>query len=190
MACLHITCLELVEVGLGVVIIGPWLEHAGHVRLVSDAFAAASALRAWSPERGKAARDTKSDALAAAAHKFILAKPEWRALHEPNVRVDVAQAYGERLLLADAASRGKEDVIRDVCAAIRVVPKRINPLPQRARDYLKGVVKAALAVQQGDPQVDHGPYPFGVEAIEHMSRGGRQGVDDIFSSAVWPKRTG
>jgi hypothetical protein len=107
MADLHITCLELIKVGLGVVILGPWLKHAGYVRLVSDAFAAASALSAWSPERGKAARDTKSNALGA-AHEFILATPEWRSLHEPNVRADVAQAYGERLLLADVASWGKK----------------------------------------------------------------------------------
>jgi hypothetical protein len=76
-------------------------------------------------------------------------------------------------MTADAASRGREDVIRDVCAAIRVVPKQINPLPQRARDYLNEVVKAALAAQRGDPRLVHGPYPFGVEAIEHMSRHGR-----------------
>ena len=37
LASLHITCLELLELGLGVVITGPWLEAARRVRLVSDA---------------------------------------------------------------------------------------------------------------------------------------------------------
>ena len=37
---LHITCLELMEVGLGVVVVGPLLAKAKRVRLVSDALVA------------------------------------------------------------------------------------------------------------------------------------------------------
>ena len=139
---LHITALELLELGLGVVVAAPWLAGASRVRLVSDALVAVLVLRARDPE-GRLARDSKSRALAA-IHQVIMARPEWLALHEPVARVEVMQRYGELLLLHDAASRGHVEVIRDTCKAMGIEQKRLDPLPARAHEFLRDAVAAAL----------------------------------------------
>jgi hypothetical protein len=162
---LHITCLELIEIGLGVVIAGPWLASAKHVRLVSDALAAVCALRAWRADKNAPARDSKAAALAA-VHEHLMRQPEWKALHEPTVRVDISQAFGERLLMADAASRGNEATLRDVCSAMGIEPRRLDPLPERAHAFLRGAAEAAWGAMCGDPEIERGPYPYGSVAIE------------------------
>jgi hypothetical protein len=143
---LHITCIELLEVGLGVVIVGGLLLKPRHVRLVSDAYAAAATMRTRLPSGG-AARDSKSKQLAA-VHEVILRSPEFAALGEP----EVVQNYGETLLLNDAASRGYAQTITDVSAANGVTAHRLHPLPPRAWEYLREAVNAAMdAMTVDDP---------------------------------------
>ena len=177
LAALHITCLELIEIGLGVVIVGPFLDGAQRVRAVSDALAAVLTIRARK-DTGALARDVRASALVA-AHEVIMKRPEWIALHEPVVRLEVAQNYGETLLLHDAASRHNEGVIEDVCKSIGIIPRRLDPLPPRAQEYLRDVVAAACDAQRAaselvervdtaDPVIDRGPLPYGEETIRHV----------------------
>ena len=88
------------------------------VRLVSDALVSVLVLRARDPE-GRPARDAKSRALIA-IHEVIMTRPEWKALHDPVVRIEVAQNYGEILLLHDAASRDDGWVIANACKAMGI----------------------------------------------------------------------
>ena len=46
---LHITCLELIELGLGVVIAGPWVERARCVRLCGEGASMTFASPTFSP---------------------------------------------------------------------------------------------------------------------------------------------
>jgi len=165
---LHITCLELIEIGLDIVIVSPWLAGAKHVRLVSDTLATVCALCAWCTDENAPARDSKAATLAA-VHEYLIRQPEWKALHEPTIRDDVAQAFGERLLMADAASRGHEATLRDVCSAIGIDPRKLNPLPERAHAFLRGAAEAAWSVMSGDPVIEHGPYPYGTEVVKFMA---------------------
>ena len=148
LAGLHITCQETIELGLGVVITSPILAGTGaHVRLVSDAIVGYLTLRARRPD-GKRAREAHASALVA-VHEVIMHRPEWQALHAPPNYVDIVQNYGETLLLDDAASRLQEGVIRDVCSALRLEPRRLDPLPDRALEYLREAVDAATAAMSG-----------------------------------------
>ena len=167
MALLPISALELIETGLGIVMVGAIIGDGAWVRVVSDAFAAVATLRARMPD-GRRARDAKSDTLAA-IHQFIMELPEWRLVKE------VEQQYGETLLLHDAASRGYEEVIRDVCAAVGVTPRRVDPVPERGMEYLRAVVQVGRAAMRGDPDIPLAPNEYGVEAIEYMMEGGLLG---------------
>ena len=51
------------------------------------------------------------------------------------MRVEVAQNYGELLLLHDAASRDQQAVISDTCKSMGIEPRRLESLPQRAWDF-------------------------------------------------------
>ncbi|KAL3929200.1 MAG: hypothetical protein SGPRY_002055 [Prymnesium sp.] len=166
-AWLHITCLELIELGLGVVIVGPWLARASRVRLVSDAMAAELTLRARKDD-GALAKEARSRALVA-VHEVIIAQPEWKELHRTAGPVEVAQRYGKTLLLEDAASRGKEQVIRDVCGALNIQQRKLDSMPQRSLEYLRRAVDAARTAEIDPEMAPTGPHPFGVEAIEHMA---------------------
>ena len=95
--------------------------------------------------------------------------------------MEVAQNYGELLLLHDAASRDQRAVIADACRAMGVEPRRLDPLPQRAHDFLRDAVAAALRAMREDAVVDAkkqrrgmragtGPYPYGVETIQFQER--------------------
>ena len=169
---LHITCLELLELGLGVVVAGPMLASASRVRLVSDALVAVLLLRTRDPE-GRLARDAKSRAMIA-VHEVLMSRAEWIALHEPIGRVDVVQRYGELMLLHDAASRQQTAVIRDVCKAMGVVPRRLQPLPDRADDFLRSAVAAALDAMREDDGSDAkaGPSASNVRKRGASSSGG------------------
>ncbi|KAL3906418.1 MAG: hypothetical protein SGPRY_010552 [Prymnesium sp.] len=72
LAGLHITCLELIELGLRVITVGPWLARAARVRLVSGR---ALTLRARK-DTGALAKEARSRALVA-IHEVIMAQPEW-----------------------------------------------------------------------------------------------------------------
>lgn len=63
-------------------------------------------------------------------HEVIEAQPEWVAL------LEVTQRYGETLRLEDAARRGNMHIIKDVCDALSLRHRKLDPLPQRSRDYL------------------------------------------------------
>ena len=112
-----------------------------------------------------------------------MARQEWKALHEPVVRVEVAQNYGEILLLHDAASRDHRAVIADTCSAMGIEPRKLDSLPQRAEEFLRDAVAAARSAmredaaaaakkERRDPQVNKGPYPCGVEVIQFQDQPG------------------
>ena len=65
--------------------------------------------------------------------------------------LEIAHSYGERMLLHDAASRGYSGVIADVCSAIGVKPRRVDPMPRRAVVYLEAAVAAAKQALEHDP---------------------------------------
>lgn len=165
------TCTSSVwsELGLGVVTVGPWLARAARVRLVSDAIVAAVLTLRVRTARGTLARAARARALIG-LHEVIEAQPEWIALHQPAGLVEVAQWYGETLLLEDAASRGKVHVILDVCRALGIQPRKLAPLLQRSIEYLRKALRAALEAGEDDPLVGQtGPHPYGVETIEYMA---------------------
>ena len=58
---IHITALELMEIGLGVVTVGPWLKFAQRKRIKSDALAAVLVLAAVSFANPVRTRWTKAD---------------------------------------------------------------------------------------------------------------------------------
>ena len=140
MAEIHITALELIETGLGVVIVAPLIPDAKRVRIASDAIAAALTLQA-------ARKDVHSMVLTA-VHELIMETEEWKALHTPitaqETRVTVEQTYGDTRLLDDACSRGYDDVVADVASALGIQATRLEPLPERAHRYLERVVRVAL----------------------------------------------
>lgn len=103
-----------------------------------------------------------------AIHEVMTRQEEWIELHRTAGEVTATHSYGERMLLHDAASRQHDDVIRDVCGAMRLTPRRLDPLPQRATRFLHEAVAAALDSSRDDPEVDQGPYAYGVESIKHM----------------------
>ncbi|KAL3928931.1 MAG: hypothetical protein SGPRY_002180, partial [Prymnesium sp.] len=152
LADLHITCLELIELGLGLVTVGPWLARAARLRLVSDAMAAVLTLRARKESGELAKQEARSRALIA-VHEVILAQPEWVELHRPAGRVKVAQRYDETLLLEDAASRGQTHVIQEVCAALGLQQRKLDLLPPRSKEYLRWAVCAARKAAAAEPVV-------------------------------------
>ena len=102
-----------------------------------------------------------------------MSRQEWVDLHEPAVRVEVMQNYGEILILDDAASRQHLGVIRDVCKSLNITPRRLDPLPDRAQEYLRDAVSADASARRDleeplarsdahAPVLDKGPYPYGV----------------------------
>ncbi|KAL3919448.1 MAG: hypothetical protein SGPRY_005627 [Prymnesium sp.] len=120
-------------------------------------------------ESGELAKEARSRALVA-VHDVIMAQPEWEELHLPARHLEVAQRYGEKLLLEDAASRGLTHVIREVCAALGLQQRKVDPLPLRSREYLRRAVCAAREAAAIDPVVTPtGPHPCGIEVIEHMA---------------------
>ena len=87
LAALHITGLELIELGLGIVVVTPCLTAVRRIRLVSDALVGVLALRVRLPD-GRRAKDAKSRAIVA-VHEVIgvvallrtsmqLNTPQWR----------------------------------------------------------------------------------------------------------------
>ena len=146
LAAAHITCLELVEVGLGVVMTARWLGEAKRVRLRADAMAAFLTVRARR-DGGTLSRGAKAAELVA-AHEVIMQQPEWKQLHDGRREVLIEQTFGESMLLHDAASRNNIALIRDVSAALGIVPKQIE-LSKRAHDYLRDISLALTEVRQG-----------------------------------------
>jgi len=138
------------------------------------------ALRAWRNDKNTPARDSKAAALVA-VHEYLMRQPEWKALHEPTVRVDIAHAFRERLLLADTVSRGHEATLRDVCSAIGIDPCKLDPLPERAHAFLRGAAEEAYSAMGGDPVIEHGPYLYGTEVIEIMAH---DMLNNIFNSTT------
>eukprot|EP00966_Prymnesium_polylepis_P323769 7379915-Prymnesium_polylepis.1 len=134
LADLHIVNLELIEIGLGVVTVGPLCYGAPHVQLKCDALVATLAMRAERDD-GRRAREARAPQLVA-IHEVIINTPEWCELVRTVDTLEVVQAYGETMLLHDAASRGYDAVIDDVCAAIGVKPRRLDPLPARSMNFL------------------------------------------------------
>jgi len=174
----HITCLELVEVGLGVVMTARWLAGAKRVRLRADAMAAFLTLRARRDD-GSLARGAQAAELVA-AHEVIMQQPEWKRLHDGRCEILTEQTFGESMLLHDAASRNNPELIRDVSAALGVVPKRIE-LSARARAYLQDVSNALLDTRRGAAQ----HAPMHAAALEHGAAGNGSGPRTPFSQA-WP----
>jgi hypothetical protein len=178
LAAAHITCLELIEVGLGVVMATRWLSEAKRVRLRADATAAFLTVRARR-DSGALSRGAKAAELVA-AHEVIMRQPEWVQLHNGHEReVLVEQTFGESMLLHDAASRNNVELIRDVAAALGISPKRLE-LSARARTYLHDVSQALLEVRGAAPQV-----PMHATALEHGAAGNGSGPRTPFSQA-WP----
>ena len=61
-----------------------------------------------------------------------------------------------------------DGVLNDVCSALGVKPRRIDPLPERAHRYLRAAVAAATRASRPDPVVGRGPLQYGAEAIQFM----------------------
>ena len=142
----HITCLELVEVGLGVVMTARWLAEAKRIRLRADAAAAFLTLRARRDD-GSLARGARAAELVT-AHEVLMQQPEWKQLHDGRREILTEHTFGESMLLHDAASRNNPELIRDVSAALGIVPKQIE-LSARARAYLQDVSNALLDSRRG-----------------------------------------
>ena len=175
LASAHITCLELVEVGLGVVMTARWLSEAKRVRLRADAMAAFLTVRARRGG-GKLSRGAKASELVA-AHEVIMQQPEWDQLHDGRREVLIEQTFGESMLLHDAASRNNTELIRDVGAALGIVPKRIE-LSARARAYLHDISRALLEVRGVELQV-----PMHATALEHGASANGTGPRTPFAQA-------
>jgi len=176
LASAHITCLELVEVGLGVVMTARWLVEARRIRIRADAMAAFLAIRARRDD-GTLSRGAKAEELVA-AHETIMKQPEWKQLHDGRREVLTEHTFGESMLLHDAASRNNAALIRDVSAALGVVPKRLE-LSVRARAYLQDVSHALLEVRRGSaPHV-----PMHSAALEHGAAGNGSGPRSPFAQA-------
>ena len=176
LASAHITCLELVEVGLGVVMTARWLVEARRIRIRADAMAAFLAIRARRDD-GTLSRGAKADELVA-AHETIMKQPEWKQLHDGRREVLTEHTFGESMLLHDAASRNNAALIKDVSAALGVVPKRLE-LSARARAYLQDVSHALLEVRRGSaPHV-----PMHSAALEHGAAGNGSGPRSPFAQA-------
>eukprot|EP00900_Chrysochromulina_parva_P003911 jgi/Chrpa1/13520/Chrysochromulina_OHIO_Genome00021069-RA len=137
----HITCLELVEVGLGVVMTARWLAEAKRIRLRADAAAAFLTLRARRDD-GSLARGARAAELVT-AHEVLMQQPEWKQLHDGRREILTEHTFGESMLLHDAASRNNPELIRDVSAALGIVPKQIE-LSARARAYLQDGVRGPV----------------------------------------------
>jgi hypothetical protein len=174
----HITCLELVEVGLGVVMTARWLAEAKRIRLRADAAAAFLTLRARRDD-GSLARGARAAELVT-AHEVLMQQPEWKQLHDGRREILTEHTFGESMLLHDAASRNNPELIRDVSAALGIVPKRIE-LSARARAYLQDVSNALLDTRRGAAQ----HAPMHAAALEHGAAGNGSGPRTPFSQA-WP----
>ena len=177
LAAAHITCLELVEVGLGVVMTARWIGRAKRVRLRADATAAFLTLRARR-EGGALARGAKAAELVA-AHEVIMRQPEWVQLHDGEREVLVEQTFGESMLLHDAASRNNVALIRDVSAALGIVPKRLE-LSERALAYLREVSVTLVEVRRG--AAAH-TVPMHAAALEHGAAANGTGPRTPFAQA-------
>jgi hypothetical protein len=176
LAAAHITCLELVEVGLGVVMTARWLVAARRVRIRADAMAAFLTVRARR-DNGSLSRGAKAEELVA-THETIMRQPEWKQLHDGQREVLTEHTFGESMLLHDAASRNNAALIKDVSAALGVVPKRLE-LSARARAYLQDVSLALLEVRRGAaPHV-----PMHSAALEHGAAGNGSGPRSPFAQA-------
>ena len=175
LATAHITCLELVEVGLGIVMTTRWLSEAKRVRLRADAMAAYLTARARR-DGGALSRGAKATELVA-AHEVIMQQPEWKQLHDGQREVLIEHTFGESMLLHDAASRNNVELIRDVAAALGIVPKRLE-LSSRAQAYLHDVSRALLEVRGEAPQA-----PMHAAALEHGAAGNGAGPRTPFSQA-------
>ena len=178
LAAAHITCLELVEVGLGIVMTTRWLGEAKRVRLRADAMAAFLTVRARR-EKGALSRGAKAAELVA-AHEVIMQQPEWTQLHDGHREVLIEQTFGESMLLHDAASRNNVALIRDVSAALGIVPKQLE-LSQRARSYLHDVSRALAEVRQS-AEVH---IPMHATALELGTAANSAGPRTPFAQA-WP----
>ena len=178
LAAAHITCLELVEVGLGVVMTTRWLGEAKRVRLRADAMAAFLTVRARRDD-STFSRGAKASELVA-VHEVMMRQPEWVQLHDGHREVLVEQTFGESMLLHDAASRNNVELIRDVAAALGIVPKRLE-LSHRALSYLHEV---SLALSEARQSVEtHTPMHAAALALGSAANGA--GPRTPFAQA-WP----
>jgi hypothetical protein len=175
LAAAHITCLELVEVGLGVVMTTRWLSAAKRVRLRADAMAAYLTARARR-DGGALSRGAKASELVV-THEIIMRQPEWKLLHDGHREVLIEQTFGESMLLHDAASRNNTELIRDVSAALGIVPRRVELSP-RARAYLQDVSQALLEVRGAATRV-----PLHAAALELGTASNGAGPRTPFSQA-------
>jgi hypothetical protein len=121
---------------------------------------------------------TTADVIAAASadsllmqivHLRLLARPEWRAL-APNGNPHVGFIYSETNVMADAASRGRLDLLERLCAQIGLRGHRLDA-PHALRALLDELV---LAMQDGDappaalpaqPAAAHPPLELPLVAI-------------------------
>ena len=149
------------------------------VRLRADAMAAFLTLRARR-EGGALARGAKASELVA-AHEVIMRQPEWVQLHDGEREVLVEQTFGESMLLHDAASRNNISLIRDVSAALGIVPKQLE-LSERACTYLRDISLALAEVRRG--AVTH-TIPMHAAALEHGTAANGTGPRTPFAQA-WP----
>ena len=143
---------------MGIVMTTRWLSEAKRVRLRADAMAAYLTARARR-DGGALSRGAKATELVA-AHEVIMQQPEWKQLHDGQREVLIEHTFGESMLLHDAASRNNVELIRDVAAALGIVPKRLE-LSSRAQAYLHDVSRALLEVRGEWHRPAHSVLPGG-----------------------------
>ena len=115
---LHITALELLAAGVNAIVFHPILVSSPRVLLRSDALATPAVLSRHS---------AKSPALRA-VHERLLAN---RKFNEVAEKAEICHLFGEANLASDSASRGRVELVQQLCRLIGVREERWE-LPTRS----------------------------------------------------------
>ena len=126
---LHITVLELLATGLGMIVLAPYLSHAQRIILQSDALATPFVL----------SRHGAHSPMLMLAHHHLLRDDRYAAV---AANADIQHLDGDSNPFADSVSRALWQRFQLLCRAANIQPVQV-PVPQHALALLRKVADAA-----------------------------------------------